>query len=215
MTELGGFGVVTPMPGQHERMEHSDAPPGKALKYARAEFERRFLLARAPDGPCRRRAAISDLYVTGTRLRLRRAVETTAGGSTISRKFTQKLPAPDGGPGLITTTYLDEAEHAVLAGLPGAGLLKTRYSVPPFGVDVFTGHLAGLMMAEAEFENEEGARHFVVPPDVVAEVTADARFSGGRLVRTTRDEMLTLLAEFGLAPVDASELAARTLTALR
>jgi hypothetical protein len=196
-------------------MEHRDAPPGKALKYARAERERRFLLARAPDGPCVRRAAITDLYVTGTRLRLRRAFETTASGSTTSRKFTQKIPAPGGGPGLITTLYLDEAEHAVLSALPGSGLTKIRYSVPPFGIDVFTGNLAGLLMAEIEFENAEEEKHFQVPPDVIAEVTADPRFSGGRLALTKRDELTPLLAEFGLEPLDASELAARTLTAPR
>jgi hypothetical protein len=56
-------------------MEHRDAPEGKALKYARAEWERRFLLGQAQDDPCLRRAAITDLYVTGTRLRLRRAGE--------------------------------------------------------------------------------------------------------------------------------------------
>jgi CYTH domain-containing protein len=196
-------------------MDHRDAPPGKALKYARAELERRFLLARAPKGPCVRRAAITDLYVTGTRLRLRRAVETTASGSTILRKFTQKIPAPSGGPGLITTVYLDEAEHSVLSELPGSGLTKTRYSVPPFGVDVFTGDLAGLLMAEIEFEDAEEEKHFQVPPDVVAEVTADPRLSGGRLAVTKRNELVPLLAEFGLEPLDASELATRALTAPR
>jgi hypothetical protein len=154
-------------------MEHRDAPPGNALKYARAELERRFLLARAPEGACVRRAAITDLYVTGTRLRLRRAVETTAGGSTISYKFTQKIPAPGGGPGLITTLYLDEAEHSVLSELPGSGLTKTRYSVPPFGVDVFTGdtwgfnhgHVhGGLLMEGIEFENADEEKHFRVSP---------------------------------------------------
>jgi CYTH domain-containing protein len=196
-------------------MKHRDAPPGKTLKYARAELERRFLLGRAPDGPCVRRAAITDLYITGTRVRLRRAIETTASGSMISRKFTQKIPAPGGGPGLITTIYLDEAEHSVLAGLPGSGLTKTRYSVPPFGVDVFSGNLAGLLMAEIEFENAEDEKHFQVPPNVIAEVTADPRLSGGRLALTNRNELLPLLAEFGLEPLDACELAARTLTAPR
>ena len=196
-------------------MEHRGAPPGKALKYARAELERRFLLARAPEGPCVRRSAITDLYVTGTRLRLRRAVETTASGSTISRKFTQKIPAPSGAPGLITTMYLDEAEHSVLSGLPGSGLTKTRYSVPPFGVDVFSGNLAGLLMAEVEFENAEEGKHFQVPADVIAEVTADPRLSGGRLALTRRNELVTLLAEFGLEPLDASELASRSLVAPR
>ena len=69
-------------------MQHRDAPPGKALKYARAEMERRFLLGRPPDGPCVRRASITDLYITGTRVRVRRAIETKASGSMISRKFT-------------------------------------------------------------------------------------------------------------------------------
>jgi hypothetical protein len=198
---------------QYGWMRHRDAPQGKALKYARAERERRFLLARAPDGPCIRRAAISDLYITGTRIRLRRAVETTASGSTTSYKFTQKVPAPAGGPGLITTMYLNEAEHSVLSGLPGSRLTKTRYSVPPFGVDVFTGTLAGLLMAEIEFESAEEEKHFPVPPDVIAEVTADPRLSGGRLTLTKRSELMSLLGEFSLEPLDASELAARTLTA--
>jgi len=196
-------------------MEHRDAPPGKAIKYARAELERRFLVARAHEGPCVRRAAITDLYVTGTRLRLRRAVETTASELTISRKLTQKIPAPGGGRGLITTIYLDEAEHSVLSELPGSGLTKTRYSVPPFGIDVFTGDLAGLLMAEIEFENAEEEKHFQVPPDVVAEVTADPRLSGGRLALTKRNELISLLAEFRLEPLDASEQAARALTAPR
>jgi CYTH domain-containing protein len=194
-------------------MEHRDAPPGKALKYARPDRERRFLLAAAPDGPCVRRAAITDLYVNGTRLRLRRAVETTASESTISRKFTQKIPAPGGGPGFITTIYLDEAEYLVLSELPGSGLTKVRYSVPPFGVDVFTGNLAGLLMAEIEFENAEEETYFQVPPDAIAEVTNDPRLSGGRLALTKRNELVALLGEFGLKPLDAYELAARTLTA--
>ena len=111
-------------------MEHRDAPAGKATKYARVERERRFLLPRVPDGPCLRRAEITDLYLSHTRLRLRRTVETTAAATTTVRKLTQKVPAPAGGPGLITSLYLDEAEYEALSMLPGAGLTKTRYSVP-------------------------------------------------------------------------------------
>jgi hypothetical protein len=129
--------------------------------------------------------------------------------------LTQKIPAPAGGPGLITTIYLDEAEHSVLSALPGSGLTKTRYSVPPFGVDVFTGNLAGLLIAEIEFENAEEEKQCQIPPDVIAEVTADPRLSGGRLALTKRNGLLALLVEFGLKPLDASELAARTLTAPR
>ena len=166
---------------QYGWMRHRERPAGQGPQIRPSGTGATVPLG-PPDGPCIRRAAISDLYITGTRIRLRRAVETTASGSTTSYKFTQKVPAPAGGPGLITTMYLNEAEHSVLSGLPGSRLTKTRYSVPPFGVDVFTGTLAGLLMAEIEFESAEGEKR--IPrsrPDVIAEVTADPRLSGGRL----------------------------------
>lgn len=212
MPESRDVGATRLTRWQHLVMEHPDAPAGKARKYARVERERRFLLARAPEGPCVRRAAITDLYVTGTRLRLRHAVETTAAATTVARKFTQKIPSAGGGPGLITTAYVNEGEYDVLSALPGIRLTKMRYSVPPLGVDVFTGELAGLMVAEAEFESagEQGA--FSAPPDAVAEVTNDPRLTGGRLAVTSRPELLSLLGEFGLEPLDASELAGRALT---
>jgi CYTH domain-containing protein len=193
-------------------MDHPDAPEGKALKYARAERERRFLLARIPEGPCVERAEITDLYLTGTRLRLRQAVQTTTAGSTVSRKFTQKIPAAGGRPGLITTTYVNEAEYAVLSVLPGTELSKTRYGVPPYAIDVFAGKLAGLVLAEVEFENAREEESYEVPSDVVAEVTVDPRLSGGRLALTSRSDLLSLLAEFGLEPLNAPQLAGRPLT---
>ena len=87
--------------------------------------------------------------------------------------------------------------------------------MPPFGVDVFTGNLSGLLMAEIEFENAEEEKHFDIPTGVIAEVTTDPRFSGGCLVLTKRNELVSLLAEFGLEPLDASELSDRTLSAPR
>lgn len=63
-------------------VENPSAPPGKATKYARIEYERRFLLAGIPDSRPLRRDAISDRYIAGTRLPLRRLVqlEPDAGG---------------------------------------------------------------------------------------------------------------------------------------
>ncbi|HXW38687.1 MAG TPA: hypothetical protein VEJ44_03250 [Acidimicrobiales bacterium] len=188
------------------------APPGKGLRYARPERERRFLLGRPPPGPCIRRAEISDLYVAGTRLRVRRAEETTTTGRQVVYKLTQKIPAANGAPGRITTIYLSEEEHARVRKLPGEELRKLRYSVPPFGVDVFGGELAGLLLAEAEFETPEEESAFPPPDVAVAEVTGDVRFTGGRLIGTRRPALLTLLEEFGLRPVDASELAGRRLS---
>jgi CYTH domain-containing protein len=177
-------------------IRHPDAPAGKARKYAQPERERRFLLAGLPPGDIVRSVALTDLYLPGTRLRLRRAVDTADGGTIY--KLTQKVPAADGGPGLITTVYLDAVEYERLATVPALELRKTRHSMPPFGVDVFAPPLHGLFLAEREFSSDEDLHAFAPPPFALAEVTSDPRFAGGRLVVTARDELLRTLASFGL-----------------
>jgi CYTH domain-containing protein len=145
-------------------------------KYARVERERRFLLAAAPPGSAAvaiRR--ITDRYVTGTRLRLRRTEEVPSG--TCEFKLTQKVPAgrPGHVQGLITNIYLSPVEYEVLLRLPAIALTKTRLSVPPFGIDVFDPPLHGLILAEAEFTTDEAASSFAAPCPTVAEVTDDSR----------------------------------------
>jgi CYTH domain-containing protein len=169
-------------------------------KYARVERERRFLLA-APPVPAAVTATrvINDRYLVGTRLRLRRVDGPDGGGEL---KLTQKVPAagPGAVQGLITNTYLSPAEYDLLASLPAAVLSKTRFSVPPLGIDVFDGALRGLVLAESEFATDEEAASFVPPPECVAEVTDDVRFTGGRLVEASRPDLLRWLAEYGLHP---------------
>ena len=167
-------------------------------KYARAEIERRFLLAGVPHGEevlALRR--IEDRYLDGTRLRLRRIAER---GCPAELKLTQKLAAPDGRglQGALTTIYLSEAEHAVLAALPAAELSKSRLSIGPYGVDVFAGHLDGLVLAEVEFGSAAEAGAFSAAAFCHAEVTADGRFTGGELVRATRAQVCTWTAEYGV-----------------
>lgn len=170
-------------------------------KYARVERERRFLLE-GPPAPSSVTVTrvITDRYLVGTRLRLRRAERPDAGGCEL--KLTQKVPAdrPGAVQGLITKTYLSPAEYDLLASLPAAVLTKTRFSVPPLGVDVFGGPLQGLVLAEAEFTSDEEALAFVPPTECVVEVTDDARFTGGRLVGTSQQELMTWLAEYGIRP---------------
>ncbi|MFI9781112.1 hypothetical protein ACIHCV_41920 [Streptomyces sp. NPDC051956] len=169
-------------------------------KYARVEQERRFLLAEPPaQSAVTVSRVINDRYVTGTRLRLRRA---DFSDGRCELKLTQKVPISQSGAtqGLITNTYLSPAEYDVLASLSAALLSKTRFSVPPLGVDVFDGHLQGLVLAEAEFTTDEEAESFVPPAECVAEVTDDTRFTGGRLVQASRRELLGWLAEYGLHP---------------
>jgi hypothetical protein len=163
-------------------------------------LERRFLVSAVPGGVPVRTVDIVDRYIDGTRLRLRRETSVGEDGTGNSHyKLTQKVPSPDGGPGLITTIYLGPTEHRVLDGLPGAVLRKTRLSIPPFGVDIFAGPLEGLVLAEAEFSFPEEMSAFVPPRWVGPEVTSDGSFSGGSLVHATREALQRALAPYGLA----------------
>jgi CYTH domain-containing protein len=168
-------------------------------KYARVEIERRFLLAGVPEGADVLAVnEIDDRYLDGTRVRLRRMAH--VGGAT-QLKLTQKLPEPDGGArqGTLTTIYLSEAEHAVFARLAGAALRKSRLSIAPYGVDVFHGALTGLVLAEAEFASDEEAAAHAPAPFCLAEVTADARFTGGELVRASGEQVRAWAREYGVA----------------
>jgi CYTH domain-containing protein len=170
-------------------------------KYARVERERRFLLA-TPPLPAAVTASrrITDRYLAGTRLRLRRAESLPSGACEF--KLTQKVPAQPPGhiQGLIANIYLSQAEYELLACLPAATLSKTRLSVPPLGIDIFDPPLHGLILAEAEFATDEAARSFLPPPQIVAEVTDDTRFTGGSLVHAHRDDLLTWLADYDIKP---------------
>ncbi|HKA97568.1 MAG TPA: hypothetical protein VKD66_14975 [Streptosporangiaceae bacterium] len=177
-------------------------PPGEPIregKYARIERERRFLLPGPPPASAVTASRrITDRYLPGTRLRVRRVECLDSGACEL--KLTQKVPA--GGPGhvqgLITNTYLSAAEYDLLASLPGEVLSKTRLSVPPLGIDVFDPPLHGLVLAEAEFTSDEAVESFLPPRAAIAEVTDDARFTGGSLAQTRRRDLLAWLAEYGI-----------------
>ena len=162
------------------------------------ERERRFLLERFPahENAVRIRR-ISDPYIEGTALRLREQQED---GVPPVFKLTQKLPAAArrARHEWVTSIYLGQDEFRVLARLPSRGLRKTRHSVPPFGIDVFEGHLEGLFLAEAEFDSDAAADRLAVPSFLLADVSADDRFMGGRLVRASREEVRTWLAGYGV-----------------
>ena len=173
--------------------------PVREGKYARVERERRFLMAGPPHPEAvTARRRITDRYLTGTRLRLRR--DESLDGEGLALTLTQKVPAGRPGPvrGLVTGVSLSPAEYDLLATLPAAVLSKTRLSVPPLGVDVFGPPLHGLVLAEAEFTTDETARSFITPDRAVAEVTDDVRFTGGCLVRAHRHDLRSWLAGYGV-----------------
>lgn len=140
---------------------------------------------------------ITDRYIAGTTLRLRGQAEH---GGTAILKLTQKIPMRGSAAqqGFITTMYLGEDEFEVLAHLRAKQLTKTRYSVPPFGIDVFEGDLEGLLLAEAEFDSAADAESLTLPAFVFREVSDDDRFTGGQLVGTSRKQVRALLLEYGI-----------------
>jgi CYTH domain-containing protein len=138
------------------------------VKYGRREWERRFLVPSLPAGPFDRIVRLSDRYIEGTRLRLRRADD----GSNIVYKLTQKHD------GFLNTIYLSVVEHAVFAELPARIIEKTRHHLGPWGIDVFA---SGLILAEIETDSEESLETIAIPAWAGEEVTRDARYSGGAL----------------------------------
>lgn len=172
----------------------------RQTKYARIERERRFLLAAVPEIPPEApRKEISDRNIVDSNLRLR--IMESDGG--IVYKLTQKIPLRGEGyqQGLITTFYVTEAEYRLFSQLPANSLTKSRYSIPPFGIDVFHGKLEGLILAEVEYMEEvsqEEADALELPSWIVAEVTHDERFTGGRLSRTTMDEVRLWMRDYRL-----------------
>jgi CYTH domain-containing protein len=167
-------------------------------KYARIERERRFLLERFPSNLVAERIRqITDFYIEGTTLRLRELKDDD--GPRIF-KLTQKIPARGSGArqGFITSLYLPENDFCVLAQLPSKKLSKTRYSVPPFGIDEFQGHLEGLLLAEAEFESAADAENLIIPSFALHEVSTDERFTGGQLARSSQLDLQNWLQEYGI-----------------
>jgi CYTH domain-containing protein len=168
-------------------------------KYAKVEWERRFLLDRFPaKANVTRVRRITDRYIEGTHLRLRQQSE---GEEPSVFKLTQKLADRGAGArqGWITTMYLTHEEFHVLAKLPAKLLSKTRHSVPPFGIDVFEGELDGLILAEAEFISAGEASDLILPSFILHEITNDPRFTGGSLVSASREDLREWLAQYGLS----------------
>ena len=164
-------------------------------KYARWELERRFLLRGLPDGmtPASEHVQITDNYITGTRLRLRKVRNPYTNEWTL--KLTQKF-APDPADlsrTLVTNLYLTEYEYETLSVFEANELRKNRYPHAyegrAYGVDAYLGDLLGLVIAETNFETEEEMREFKAPPFAVAEVTNDELFTPARLLDLTAEDI--------------------------
>jgi CYTH domain-containing protein len=164
-------------------------------KYSRIERERRYLLQDLPDGLSRadHHLQITDNYITGTRLRIRKVRDPRTNKWTV--KFTQKF-APDSkdfSRTVITNTYLNALEAETLSIFAANEIRKNRYKYEfngrVFSVDMFLGDLFGLVLAETEFETEDELDRFTPPPFAVADVTNNEIFTGARLSQLTFEDI--------------------------
>lgn len=167
-----------------------DPGTAKALGFPKpaftvVEYERRWLCRDVPRAQVIRSERISDLYVAGSRLRLREARPIDGGPARL--RLSRKADV-DSRTRLVTSIYLPEEEFAVLAAsLPGRRIEKLRHTLRSptevvLSVDQFQGALDGLVMVEAEFGARETMAAFPMPDFTFREVTDDPRYSGGYLV---------------------------------
>src|SRR5688572_12599428 len=188
-------------------------------KYARVERERRYLLQDLPEGLTRSdpHVQITDNYITGTRLRLRKVREPRTNKWTV--KLTQKFaPDPkDFSRTIITNIYLNALEAETLGISDANEIRKNRYPFDfegrKWSVDMFLGDLFGLVLAEVSFETDEELDNFPNPPFAVADVTNIELFTGGRLYECSFAEVRQQIQELGLVTPATPALLASATTA--
>lgn len=179
-------------------------------KYARVERERRYLLQDLPEGLTRAspHVQITDNYLTGTRLRIRRVRDPQTNKWTV--KLTQKF-APnkeDLSRTIITNIYLNALEAETLAVFDANEIRKNRYAFEfagrKFSVDMFLGDLFGLVLAEVSFETDEELDNFSRPPFAIADVTNSGLFAGGKLCELTFADIREEIMRSGFARLEAA-----------
>jgi len=184
-----------------------------ASKYAHVERERRYLLEDLPEELNRAspHVQITDNYITGTRLRLRKVRDPQTNKWTV--KLTQKF-APDTedlSRTIITNIYLNAMEVEMLAVSDANEIRKNRYPFEfagrKFSVDMFLGDLFGLVLAEVSFDTDEELDNFPRPPFALADVTNNELFTGGKLCQVSFADIREAIKRNGLNKLARSESA--------
>ena len=159
-------------------------------KYSEPEIERRWLvdLTLVDDLSALPYKRIEDLYISRSRLRLRKITDSD-GDTTykMGKKYGKRSDVSEP----VTNLYITESEYRQLAALPGMTTIKRRYAVAGGALDVYQRPHAGLAIFEANFEDEAAARAYRPPLFAMREITADAAFSGAALAQArVRDDAM-------------------------
>ncbi|HVB01185.1 MAG TPA: hypothetical protein VNE42_07980 [Acidimicrobiales bacterium] len=161
-------------------------------RYSKLEREQRWVLDAVPAGTTNEKT-ITDDYLVGTRLRLRKI---QSDDESIF-KLCQKVRVDEGDPERvkITNFYISFDEYNQLLLLPSSKIVKTRRDFfhidTVYAIDQFNGRHAGLILAEMELS--ESAQSHEVPEFARSEVTRDNRYSGGWLAFASDEELLQLV----------------------
>lgn len=139
-----------------------------------------------------------DVYIPASAdhpvLRLRQAGERF--------EITKKLMAAgnDSSHMIEQTIQLDKQEFLALSE-HGKRVEKTRYRYPYEGreveFDIFGGELAGLVIADIEFEDREDQLSFAMPAFCLADVTQEAFVAGGVLAGKRYGDIEPMLNKYG------------------
>jgi CYTH domain-containing protein len=165
-------------------------------KYARPEYERRFLVGDIPDLSGAAFRLIDDLYLNDTRLRLRKIV--CDDGDT-QYKLCKKYPDVGGDPLAIVNVYLTSQEYDVFSALAGKGIRKWRYNIASSALclDVFEDQLTGLVLCEIEAESAASLEAHTLPHWIGRDVSDDPFFTGGNLASIDAAQLSAKLASLG------------------
>ena len=168
-------------------------------RYAKREYERRWLLPALPGGldPERPWALITDHYLDGTRFRVRERLAINTGD--VVWKLTHKFPERDGANDrvVITNNYLMRDEYDRFRRLPGRAVVKNRWLLEhegaQYGIDVFLHALTGLIIAEREFATHDALLASPAPPFDGVDVTDRTEFTGGALAGRSFGDLRAIL----------------------
>ena len=152
-------------------------------QYTDVERERRWLCGEVPRDLVQRSFNITDLYVTGSRLRLReiRPVDGGPGMLRLSRKADVDARTPD-----HVDLRARRRIHAARLHVARRRLRRIRHrlhSTPGvlMSVDEFQGDLTGLILFEAECKTADELNALPSPAFTTREVTSESQYTGGHL----------------------------------
>ena len=169
-------------------MDAQEIDHAKKWKYAKREYERRFLIKNRPTFldtlPYKE---ITDKYLDQTHLRLRKVVSEAL----TQYKLTKKLPIHSNGLSMqwVSTIYLSQGEYDIFLQLAGKRIKKRRYYYQAEG-----GEMIGIdeiqlgadqktiWIAEVEFEEIQPST-YTLPLAYDKEITNDQDYIGSILAK--------------------------------